>query len=243
MKLRIGYVSRNLTLAFVRPMLRTPLAAAVSAALLYGCASSSAKQSQEPAGPTTALAGLVGRQMLVLPAQFLSVTNAGGGWDIVPGGTTILPILDEEIADAFRKRGVKSNWTFGREIAEASRRTGGITGNPSELSAQGIRRVKPGDTPLPEPLASEIRGIVALTNARYVILPLEVNVDTRGGERKGAVRLLLIDSRTARVTWAEEVTAAPSRDPQVVSEALSPFGFRQLSRDIASKFADMVVAQ
>lgn len=186
---------------------------------------------------------MIGRQMLVLPAQFLSVTNAGGGWDIVPAGASLLPILDEEITDAFRKRGVKSNWTFGREIAEASLRNGGITGNPRELAAQGIRRVKPGDTPLPEPLASEIRGIVALTNARYVVLPLEVNVDTRGGERKGSVRLLLIDSRTARVTWSEDVIATTSRDPQVVSDALSPYGFRQLSRDIAAKFADMVVAQ
>ena len=225
-------------------MLRTSLAAAASAALLYGCASSSpAKHEQEPPPSATPLAGMIGRQMLVLPAQFLSVTNAGGGWDIVPAGGSLLPILDEEITDAFRKRGVKSNWTFGREITEASVRNGGITGNPRELAAQGIRRVKPGDTPLPEPLASEIRGLVALTNARYVVLPLEVNVDTRGGERKGSVRLLLIDSRTARVTWSEDVIATTSRDPQVVSDALSPFGFRQLSRDIASKFADMVVAQ
>ena len=225
-------------------MLRTRLAAAASAALLYGCASSSpAKLEQDPPPSATPLAGMIGRQMLVLPAQFLSVTNAGGGWDIVPAGASLLPILDEEITDAFRKRGVKSNWTFGREIAEASMRNGGITGNPRELAAQGIRRVRPGDTPLPEPLASEIRGLVALTNARYVVLPLEVNVDTRGGERKGSVRLLLIDSRTARVTWSEDVIATPSRDPQVVSDAFSPFGFRQLSRDIASKFADMVVAQ
>lgn len=225
-------------------MLRTSLATALSAALLYGCASSSSKKEQEEIGPqVTPLAGLIGRQMLVLPAQFLSVTNAGGGWDIVPGGPSLLPILDEEIADAFRKRGVKSNWTFGREITQASVRNGGITGNPRELAAQGIRRVKAGDTPLPEPLASEIRGIVALTNARHVVLPLEVNVDTRGGERRGTVRLLLIDSRTSRVTWTDDVNAASSRDPQVVSEALSPYGFRLLARDIAAKFADMVVAQ
>lgn len=224
-------------------MLRTPLAAVVTAALLYGCASSSPAKQQEPAGPATPLAGLIGRQMLVLPGQFLSVTNAGGGADIVQGGAALLPILDEEIADAFRKRGVKTNWTFGREITEASVRNGGITGNPRELAAQGIRRVKSGDTPLPEPLASEIRGLVALTNARFVVLPLEVNVDTRGGERKGSVRLLLIDSRTARVTWAEDVLVTPSRDPLIVSDALSPYGFRQFSRDIAGKFADMVVAQ
>jgi hypothetical protein len=33
------------------------------------------------------------------------------------------------------------------------------------------------------------------------------------------------------------------RDAQAASEALTPYGFRLLARDLASKFADMVVAQ
>jgi hypothetical protein len=33
------------------------------------------------------------------------------------------------------------------------------------------------------------------------------------------------------------------RDPQAVSDFMSPYGFRILARDLASKFADMVVAQ
>lgn len=187
---------------------------------------------------------MVGRQMLVLPAQYLSVANAGGGWDIVPSGQSLLPILDEEITDALRKRGVKNNWTFAREIVESANRNGGLAGgDPRNLPAADIRRIKPGDSPLPEPLAGQIRGIVALTSARYVFLPLEVHVDVRDNERKGSVRLLLIDSRTSRVTWADDVMAPTLRDPQIVSEAMSPYGFRMLARDLATKFADMVVAQ
>jgi hypothetical protein len=186
---------------------------------------------------------LVGRQLLVLPTQYLAVANMGGGWDIVPQAQGLLPILDEEIADAFHKRGVKSNWTFGQQITESAARQGGLAGDPRELGAQTIRRVKPGDTPLPEPLAGQIRNLVALTSARYVVLPLEVHIDLRDNERKGSVRLLLIDSRTARVTWADDIAAATQRDPQIVSEAMSPYGFRMLARDLATKFADMVVAQ
>ncbi len=223
-------------------MFRASFAALAGAALLYSCASSSsATQGSAPA--VSPLAGMVGRQLLVLPAQYLSVANAGGGWDIVPSGQSLLPILDEEISDVFRKRGVKSNWTFGREITESADRNGGLAGDPRNLGAAGIRSVKPGDTPLPEPLAGQIRGLVALTNARYVLLPLEVHVDLRDNERKGSVRLLLIDARTSRVAWADDVSAQTLRDPQIVSEAMSPYGFRMLARDLATKFADMVVAQ
>ena len=225
-------------------MFRASFAALAGAALLYSCASSSgARQETATAPAASPLAGMVGRQMLVLPAQYLSVANAGGGWDIVPAGQSLLPILDEEIADTFRKRGVKNNWTFAREITESADRNGGLAGDPRNLGAAGIRAVKAGDTPLPEPLAGQIRTIVALTSARYVLLPLEVHLDLRDNERKGSLRLLLIDSRTSRVTLAEDVMSQTVRDPQVVSEATSPFGFRQLARDIATKFADMVVAQ
>ena len=225
-------------------MFRASFAALAGAALLYGCASSpAAKQETPPVAAASPLSGLLGRQILVLPAQFLSVANAGGGWDVVPGGESVLPILDEEIADAFRKRGVKNNWTFGRQITESADRNGGLAGDPRNLGAAAIRRIKPGDTPLPEPLAGNVRNLVALTSARYVVLPIEVHLDLRDNERKGSVRLLLVDSRTARVTWADDVIAQTLRDPQMVSEAMSPYGFRMFARDLAAKFADMVVAQ
>lgn len=226
-------------------MFRASFAALAGAALLYSCASSSAaKQEPAPAAAASPLSGMVGRQMLVLPAQYLSVANAGGGFDIVPSGQELLSILDEEIADAFRKRGVKNNWTFAGQIVESANRNAGLAGgDPRNLSAAGIRSVKPGDTPLPEPLAGQIRGLVALTNARYTLLPLEVHLDVRNNERKGSVRLLLIDARTSRVAWADDVIAQTVRDPQIVSEAMSPYGFRLLARDLATKFADMVVAQ
>ena len=229
-------------MASVRSRISPAFVAIVSATLLYGCASSpGAKQEQAPA--MSPLSGMAGRQLLFLPAQYLSTSNPAGGWDIVQSGPSLLPILDEEIADTFRKRGVRSNWTFAREITQSASRNGGLAGDPRQLSVQGIRRIKAGDTPLPEPLASEIRGLVALTSARYVVVPLEVHVDVRGNERRGSARMLLIDARTARVSWAEDIEATTLRDAQAVSEAMTPYGFRVLARDLASKFADMVVAQ
>lgn len=221
---------------------RAPLAAFVGAALLYGCAASAPAAKDEPAVPSSPLSGMLGRPIVVFPTQYLATAGPSGTWDISPDNAALLPVLDEEIADAFRKRGVK-NWTFAREITVSAVRNGGLAGDPRELSVAGIRRVKAGDTPLPEPLASQIRGLVSLTNARFAVLPLEARVDVRDGQRKGGVRMLLVDARTARVVWAEDIDAEPLRDPAIVREALSPYGFRLLSRDIASRFADMVVAQ
>jgi hypothetical protein len=223
--------------------MRLGFAAIASAALLYGCASSASSTTEQAAAVSNPLAGMAGRQLLVLPAQYLSVANPAGGWDIVPSGPSVLPILDEEIADTFRKRGVRSNWTFGKEITQSAVRNGGLAGDPRQLSVQAIRRIKAGDSPLPEPLASEIRGLVALTNARYAVLPLEVHVGVRGNERRASVRMLLIDARTARVTWAEDVDAPTTNDPQIAAEALTPYGFRLIARDLATRLADMVVAQ
>ena len=220
---------------------KSTLRALIGATLLYGCAS--AKPAAESGPPLSPLTGLAGRQLLVLPTQYLSVTNPGGGRDIAPGGATLTPILDQEIEDVFRARGVKNNWTFARQIIESADRQGGLTGDPRDLHAAAIRRVKAGDTPLPEPTASDIRNLVALTSARYVVIPIEVNVDVRDNVRSGSLRVLLVDSRTARVTWADDVIAPPDRDPQVVNDAFTPFGFRGLARVLATKLADMVVAQ
>ena len=181
--------------------------------------------------------------MVVFPAQYLTTPGGGGSWDVTRDGPSLLPILDDELADQLRKRGVSSNWTFARELNQSADRNGGLAGDPRQLSAQGIRRNPAGDTPLPEPLASQIRTLVALTSARFAVLPIETRVDTRNGERKASVRMMLIDARTARILWVSDIEGASSRDPAIVSEAMSPFGFRMLSRDLATRFADLVVAQ
>lgn len=245
MKLRIGYVSRNLTTQLVISMLRRPSGALLGALVLYGCASagSPARPAGDAEAPVTPLTGLLGRQLLVLPTQYLSVANPGGGRDIAPGGANLTPIMNQEIEDVFRARGVKANWTFARQIVEMADRQGGLTGDPRDLHAANIRRVKAGDTPLPEPTAGDIRNLVALTSARYVLLPIEVNVDVRDNTRSGSLRVLLVDSRTSRVTWADDIIAPPDRDPQVVSDAFTPYGFRRLARVLATKLADIVAEQ
>ncbi|HEX2721626.1 MAG TPA: hypothetical protein VHM24_01810 [Gemmatimonadaceae bacterium] len=220
---------------------RAMLAALSAAALLYGCASSATNEKENALPSASPLAGMAGRHMVVFPAQYLSTPGSAGSWEVSQAGPSLLPILDEEIADQLRKRGVNNNWTFAREIIQSAERNAGLAGDPRQLAAQGIRRSPAGDTPLPEPLASQIRTLVSLTSARFALLPIETRLDSRSAERKAIVRVLLIDSRTARILWAGDIEA--SAPPAASAEALSPYAFRILVRDVATRFADMVVAQ
>lgn len=212
--------------------------------LAFGCASAAPRGREEAgAAVSSPLAGLAGRYMVVFPAHYLATAGPAGTWDITQAGPGLLPLLDDEIADALRKRGISNNWTFAREITASANRNAGLAGDPQQLSAQGIRRIPAGDAPLPEPLASQIRTLVSLTSARLALLPLETRIDTRNGERKGSLRLLLIDSRTARVLWIGEFESLVSRDPAAAAEAMSPYGFRIFARELAARVADMVIAQ
>ncbi len=242
-KLWNGYLSRNLTMRLLQSIPLARPTAFLAAALLYGCAPSRSEQNQQATPAENPLAGMIGRQLLVLPAQLLATAGPGGSWDVRPDAAPLLQLVDQEITETLRKRGIRGNWTFPQEIIGSARRNGGLAGNPLGLSVAGIRRVKAGDTPLPEPLASEIRTLVSLTSARYVIMPLETRVDVNGGQRKGSLRVLLIDARTARVLWAGDVEGQSSSDPEVVRDTMSPFGFRILARELAVLFANMVVPE
>ena len=181
--------------------------------------------------------------MVVFPGQYLTTPGAGGSWEVTQDGPSLLPILDDEIADQLRKRGVNTNWVFARQLTQSADRNGGLAGDPRNLAAQGIRRNPAGDTPLPEPLSSQIRTLASLTSARFAVLPIETRVDTRNGARKASVRILLIDTRTARILWVNDIDGLVSRDPTIVGEAMTPYGFRIMARELATLFADMVVAQ
>lgn len=243
MKLAIGYVSRNHAMTYKKLTFRAPLSALLVAGILYGCASAPAKSKEAAGAATSPLSGMIGRHMLVFPGQYLAVAGPAGTWEITQEGRSLLPILDEEIMDAMRKRGANNNWTFGPQITARADRNGGLAGDPRQLSVQAVRRNPAGDTPLPEPLASQIRTLVALTSARYALLPIETHIDNRNGERKGALRLLMVDARTARIVWADDIVAPVVRDPVTAADAMTPFGFRQFARGLANAVADLVVSQ
>lgn len=216
----------------------TPLAVAAAVAgllcagALIGC-SGGGVPGGIPRPQSTPLAYMAGRQVVVLPVQ-RNISFPDSAWQQPPSVTSqFLAALDDSIASALGDRGLRSTWTFAREISAAARRNTGMLADPHALAAAGLRRlVRASDDPLSEPLASQVRSLVSMRDARYAILPATLVFETAAGGMRGTVLVYLIDARTARIQWSGAVTGG-------VSRSLSP----SMAGDIAQRIADLVAAR
>jgi hypothetical protein len=202
------------------------------AGALIGCAGGGAAGSiPRPQG--TPLGSMAGRQVVVLPVQ-RNISFPDSSWHQQPAVTAqFLAALDDSIASALGDRGLRSTWTFAEDISAAARRNTGMLPDPHALAVAGLRRLlKAGDDPLSEPLASQIRSLVSMRDARYAILPATLIFENAAGGVRGTVLVYLIDARTARIQWSGAVSSA-------VARSLSP----AMARDIAQRIADLVVAR
>jgi hypothetical protein len=139
--------------------------------------------------------------------------------------------LDDSIAAALNRRGIGAPWTFAASIIASSRRNGGLVADPSDLAVGKLRSfTHAGDDPISEPLASQLRGLVALREGRYALLPATIYFDDERGGTRVTLLLYLIDTRTARITWSGFARSD-------VGTAFSP----ALAQSTAEHVADLVV--
>ena len=213
----------------------TALAIATAAgATALGCAgaATAAKEQPEPMQGMP-LAAMASRPVLVLPVQYVAFSDSLSWKQQLPLTAQFLTALDDSIAASLGDRGLRNSWTFAPAITASARRNMGMTADPHLLAAERLRRlVKPGDDPVSEPLASQIRSLVALRDARYVILPAILRFENRGGGARGSLVLYLIDTRTSRIHWSGEVASDVSRN---LSAAIAG--------SLAERLADLVVAR
>ena len=208
------------------------VAGLLCAGALIGCAGGGVPGGI-PRPQDTPLAFMAGRQVVVLPVQ-RNISFPDSTWQQPPSVTSqFLAALDDSIASALGDRGLRSTWTFAQEISAAARRNTGMLPDPHALAAAGLRRlVRAGDDPLSDPLASQIRSLVSMRDARYAILPATLVFEKAAGGLRGTVLVYLIDARTARIQWSGAVTGE-------VSRSLSP----SMAGDIAQRIADLVAAR
>jgi hypothetical protein len=195
-------------------------------------ASSQAPQAAAP------LAALAGERVVLVPAQRIHEVGTLG-WTAAAGEPrAYLANLDDEIGAALAERGVGRNWVMPKDVVRSARRNPTYATDPFALAVAPLeagRRAPPRDAPLSEPLASELRAIVALGDARYVILPVEMRferlsgagADTTAG--RAVLRVALVDARASQVRWLGEVSSDPA-------PAFSP----SLAAGVASRLADLV---
>ncbi|HVE79359.1 MAG TPA: hypothetical protein VNA89_10880 [Gemmatimonadaceae bacterium] len=210
-------------------MSRVLLAVAI---VVAGCGSPAPKPEAPAPLPNLPLGGLAGQPVLVLPTHYLRQGDSLGWAARVERPREYLRTLDDEIAFAFRERGFGTTWRYPEELARTAKRNPGFAADPYALAAERLRPGAAGaEGQLREPLASQVRGLIAMTEARYALLPVELRFEreprTDGG--RAVLRVALIDGRRALVRWAGDVRSDPA--PQ-----LSP----ALVAGLATRLADLI---
>lgn len=219
--------------------LPTPLFAALVAGALGGalaCASrgaaSAAAASERTAAPPLAM--LAGQRIVVVPVQRLREVGTLG-WATEAGPPrTFLGRIDDAIAAALAERGLASSWVMPADVVRSARRSPSYATDPYALAVSPLdpsRRAPPRDTPLAEPLASQLRTITALGDARYVLVPVELRFEPTGVEGRvghAVLHVALVDARASQLRWAGDVAGD-------TASRFSP----ALAASVAGRFADL----
>lgn len=135
--------------------------------------------------------------------------------------------LDSAIAQHLRARGLDHGWVFAPELVASYRRNVGYATDPYALAEQpllvptfvaGVR--------LPEPLASQLRTMIALQEgARLVLLPIDLSfwpVTGAANDATARLKIALVDPRFSQAMWVGEVRSdTASADPRVLTNALA----------------------
>ncbi len=186
-----------------------------------------------PAPAPVPLASLAGQRVLLLPAPSLDLAR-----DTAPAGETpldraaTLAALDSAIERALVQRARTVSWVTVEQVARTSRRNASMAPNPYALSSESLRRPARMEGSLVEPLASQLRSLTALNDARLVLYPVDLRLERSAGMGRATMRVALIDARLSQVIWVGDVRGE-SADP-----AMTP-----LLASVASKLADLFAAE
>lgn len=175
--------------------------------------------------------------VLVLPARYLVFADSLGWSERAGSVPEWLAALDDEIRYAFSERGLGRTWKFADDIERSALVNSGLVPDPRLVDAAQLRPGRRLDAwQLRDPLASQLRALVALSDARYVLYPVEVRVTGgagSGGNQAGAGRATLhavvLDARRSQVVWAGDIAGASAR-------ALAP----GVAADLAARLAELV---
>jgi hypothetical protein len=198
--------------------------------LLAACHGKSA-EAPAPQPPVRPLSALAGQRVVVTPTYRLREADVLGWSAQIPRSREYLRSLDDEIATALADRGLKTQWVYPADLAKSMRGNPGYAADPYALAADPLRNpaVQP-STKIGDPLVTQLRTMVALHDARMVLMPLELRFEReKSGQGIAVLRLALIDGRLGEVRWINDVKSDPS-----------PAFSHALLVSLARHFADLI---
>lgn len=181
-----------------------------------------------PAQQAAPLAPFAGIRVAVVPVQFFHADSSGWG---APAGPALRAAFDSLLSVALNEHGLSGTWSTPADVQRTAKRNVMYAGDPRNLGAFAVRYGVKKDTPIADPLASNLRRIVALLDARYALVPVELHVDTGKGGGSLGVRLLLVDVRMSVPVWQVDL----------IGEDASTYT-PKLLQHLADRVAGLVVA-
>lgn len=168
------------------------------------------------------LSAFLAMRITVVPVQHWVGDSAGWSKGLDPVASR--RALDSAITAELRDRGVGSRWAYAEDVVRAVKRNPTYATDPFALGTARWRRLspKPGEE-LPGPFAENLRPILALSDARYAIVPVSV----RAAGENAVLRLVMVDVRGRTVVVALDLETA---------------GGAGVLERLAAKVADLVVA-
>ena len=197
-----------LSLALAAPMLRAPMLAAQK---------------------TAPLAPYAGTKVAVVPVQFFRVDSSAWG---APAGAVLRAAFDSLLSEALNEHGLSGTWATPADVQRTAKRNVVYAVDPRNLGAFSVRNGATRDAPITDPLASNLRRVVAFHDARYVLIPVELHVNAEKGGGHLGVRLLLVDARLSTPTWQVDL----------IGESAATYT-PGLLQQLATRVSELVVAR
>ena len=207
----------------------------VTTAMLLTCAIPPAVAGQHAAPrPRGPLASFASQHIIVLPVQYLRQDDRLGWGAAIPSDRRYLATVDAEIRYALVQRGLGKLWTFPNQLEREVKRNPTYAPDPYDLAAGWLRYpLKKAPDQLPDPLASQIRSLIAFEDgARYLLFPVEVRFAAAdSGRQYASLRVVVLDARMSTIVWMGDVGGDPDTK-------FSP----ALAVTVAEHLADLIAA-
>lgn len=189
-----------------RLALRLPraLLAALIATLLSGCKPASQAEAPAPVAVVQPpLASFAALRVAVVPAQLWHADTIG--WSVGAQWSQLRPQLDSALTLALRDGGLGTKWAYAADVVRAARRNPMYSKDPATLGVGRWRNElpKPGED-VAALIADNLRSISALGDTRHALIPVEL----RGEGDQVRLRLVLVDTRTRTVVWANDLRSS-----------------------------------
>jgi len=200
--------------------------------LVLACGGQQGSQTQTAPPPVSRpLAWLAGQRIVLTPVYRIREGDAMGWAAQIPRSREFLRALDTAIAGELAQRGLEKQWVYPADLARSTRASPTYTVDPNALAVEPLRN--PGlaqGGKIGDPLATQLRTIIAMHDSRMVLLPVELRFDRdKSGQGIAVLRAVLVDARIGDIRWVGEASSDPS-----------PTFSRALLASVASHFADLI---